>query len=38
MSVSEHTVRDHLKPVFAKPATNDRRVLLARARARALGT
>ncbi|MBT2469924.1 two-component response regulator [Streptomyces sp. ISL-66] len=31
MFVSEHTVQDHLKSVFAKTATNNRRMLLARA-------
>lgn len=31
MFVSEHTVRDHLKSVFAKTMTNNRRMLLARA-------
>ncbi|MGW0734826.1 helix-turn-helix transcriptional regulator [Streptomyces sp. NPDC002851] len=30
MSVSEHTVQDHLKSVFAKTGTNNRRMLLAR--------
>lgn len=29
--VSEHTVQHHLKSVFAKTATNNRRMLLARA-------
>ncbi|MGW6972042.1 two-component response regulator [Streptomyces sp. NPDC054952] len=29
MFVSEHTVRDHLKSVFAKTATNNRRILAA---------
>jgi DNA-binding CsgD family transcriptional regulator len=29
--VSEHTVQDHLKSIFAKTATNNRRVLVARA-------
>ncbi len=31
MLVSEHTVQDHLKSVFAKTMTNNRRTLLARA-------
>ena len=31
MFVSEHTVQDHLKSIFAKTATRNRRVLLARA-------
>jgi DNA-binding CsgD family transcriptional regulator len=31
MSVSEHTVQDHLKSVFAKTATRSRRTLLSRA-------
>lgn len=31
MFVSEHTGQDHLKSVFAKTATKNRRMLLARA-------
>jgi DNA-binding CsgD family transcriptional regulator len=31
MFVSEHTVQDHLKAIFAKTATSNRRILLARA-------
>ncbi|MCY0961366.1 two-component response regulator [Streptomyces sp. H27-H5] len=31
MFVSEHTVQDHLKSVFATTATNNRRMLPARA-------
>ncbi|RPK42312.1 hypothetical protein EES37_18765 [Streptomyces sp. ADI91-18] len=31
MSVSERTVQDHLKSVFAKTAPNNRGMLLARA-------
>ncbi|MFG3001756.1 helix-turn-helix transcriptional regulator [Streptomyces sp. NPDC048340] len=31
MFVSEHTVQDHLKSIFAKTSTNSRRVLLTRA-------
>ena len=31
MFVSEHTVQDHLKSIFAKTATRNRRTLLARA-------
>ena len=31
MFVSEHTVQDHLKSIFAKTATRNRRALLARA-------
>ncbi|MDX2389368.1 MULTISPECIES: two-component response regulator [unclassified Streptomyces] len=31
MFVSEHTVRDHLMSVFAKTATNNSRMLPARA-------
>lgn len=31
MFVSEHTVQDHLKSIFAKTATRNRRILLARA-------
>ncbi|MGI5456117.1 response regulator transcription factor [Streptomyces sp. CA-249302] len=31
MSVSEHTVQDHLKSIFAKTSTNNRVMLLARA-------
>ncbi len=30
MFVSEHTVQDHLKSVFAKTATNNHRMLLVR--------
>jgi DNA-binding CsgD family transcriptional regulator len=29
MFVSEHTVQDHLKSIFAKTATRNRRTLLA---------
>ncbi|WP_308296992.1 MULTISPECIES: helix-turn-helix transcriptional regulator [unclassified Streptomyces] len=31
MFVSEHTVQDHLKSIFAKTSTNNRRMLLTRA-------
>jgi DNA-binding CsgD family transcriptional regulator len=31
MFVSEHTVQDHLKSIFAKTAARNRRTLLARA-------
>jgi DNA-binding CsgD family transcriptional regulator len=31
MFLSEHTVQDHLKSVFAKTAAHNRRTLLARA-------
>jgi DNA-binding CsgD family transcriptional regulator len=31
MFVSEHTVQDHLKSIFSKTATRNRRTLLARA-------
>lgn len=31
MFVSEHTVQDHLKSIFAKAAASSRRILLARA-------
>jgi len=31
MFVSQHTVQDHLKSIFAKTATRNRRTLLARA-------
>jgi DNA-binding CsgD family transcriptional regulator len=31
MFLSEHTVQDHLKSIFAKTATRTRRALLARA-------
>ena len=31
MFVSEHTIQDHLKSIFAKTGTNNRRTLLARA-------
>ncbi|MDQ3639929.1 MAG: LuxR C-terminal-related transcriptional regulator [Actinomycetota bacterium] len=34
MFVSEHTVQDHLKSIFAKAATRNRRTLLARATGR----
>jgi len=30
MSVSENTIQDHLKSIFAKTATSNRRTLLAR--------
>jgi DNA-binding CsgD family transcriptional regulator len=30
MFLSEHTVQDHLKSIFAKTATRNRRALLAR--------
>jgi DNA-binding CsgD family transcriptional regulator len=30
MFLSEHTVQDHLKSIFAKTATHTRRTLLAR--------
>jgi DNA-binding CsgD family transcriptional regulator len=31
MAVSEHTIQDHLKSIFAKTAARNRRTLLARA-------
>ncbi|MER6423268.1 LuxR C-terminal-related transcriptional regulator [Streptomyces sp. NPDC001137] len=31
MSLSEHTVQDHLESIFAKTSTNNRGMLLARA-------
>ena len=34
MFLSEHTVQDHLKSIFAKTATRNRRTLLARATGR----
>ncbi len=34
MFLSEHTVQDHLKSIFAKTATRNRRTLLARAAGR----